>query len=73
MASTLVMIKSFRLKEQYKERKLRGMCDTNKEHVCKCGGKCEHCTCGHNADKPAKEEVKVESRSHIMNRFIRVE
>lgn len=49
------------------------MSDNSKDHVCKCGGKCEHCTCGHNAEKPAKEEVKVESKSYIMNRFMRVE
>lgn len=49
------------------------MCDTSKEHVCNCGSKCEHCTCGHNTEKPTKEEIKVESRSHIMNRFMRVE
>lgn len=49
------------------------MCDTSKEHVCNCGGKCERCTCEHNIEKPTKEEVKVKSRSHIMNRFMRVE
>lgn len=49
------------------------MCDTSKEHVCNCGSKCEHCTCERSAEKPTNEEVKVESRSHIMNRFMRVE
>lgn len=49
------------------------MCDTNKEHVCNCGGECEHCTRERGTEKPTNEEVKVESRSHIMNHFMRVE